>query len=55
MRFDRPSLPPFIDEWRLRGVRAKGGSVDVVVRCYERHVALNITRRDGVVPIVVTS
>jgi glycogen debranching enzyme len=55
IRFDRPLLPAFIDELRLRGLRAKGGIADVVLRRHERDVALNIARRDGTVPIVVTS
>jgi glycogen debranching enzyme len=52
--FDRPVLPRFMRELHLRGLEAKAGLADVVLRRYERDVALNITRREGSVPIVVT-
>lgn len=54
IRFDRPLLPRFIDELQLRALQVGGGSADIVLRRHESDVALNITRRDGVVPIVVT-
>ncbi len=54
IRFARPALPRFIDELHLRGLRVKSGSADVVLRRYELDVALNITRRDGDVPIIVS-
>jgi glycogen debranching enzyme len=54
IRFDRPLLPRFIDELQLRGLQVKGGSADLVLRRQERDVALHVTRRDGVAPIVVT-
>ncbi len=54
IRFDRPVLPRFINELHLRGLQVAGGSADVVLRRHERDVALNITRREGVVPIIVT-
>ncbi|MGA8759824.1 MAG: amylo-alpha-1,6-glucosidase [Stellaceae bacterium] len=52
--FDRPSLPRFINELHLRGLQVRGGSADVVLRRHDRDVALNITRREGVVPIIVS-
>jgi glycogen debranching enzyme len=53
IRFDRPVLPEFLDELQLRGLQAKHGTADVLLRRYHSDVALNITRRQGSVPIVV--
>jgi glycogen debranching enzyme len=54
IRFDRPVLPQFLDELRLRGLQVRGGSADLVLRRHEGDVALNVSRRDGRVPIVVS-
>jgi glycogen debranching enzyme len=54
IHFDRPALPRFLDELHLRGLQMSGGSADIVLRRHDRDVALNITRRDGTVPIVVS-
>ena len=54
IQFDRPVLPRFLDELHLRGLQVRGGSADLVLRRHEGDVALNITRRDGRVPIVVS-
>ncbi len=53
IRFDRPMLPEFLDELHLRGLQARGGVADVVLRRYDSDFALTITRRQGNVPIVV--
>jgi glycogen debranching enzyme len=53
IRFHYPVLPRFINELHLRGLRVKGGFADLVLRRHERDVALNITHREGTVPIVV--
>jgi glycogen debranching enzyme len=53
IRFDRPVLPEFLDELHLRGLQTKHGTADVLLRRYRGDVALNITRRQGDVPIVV--
>jgi glycogen debranching enzyme len=53
IRFDQPVLPEFLDELQLRGLHAKDGVADVLLRRYGGDVALNITRRQGNVPIVV--
>jgi glycogen debranching enzyme len=53
IRFDRPVLPEFLDELHLRGLQTKQGTADVLLRRYRGDVALNITRRQGNVPIVV--
>ena len=54
IHFDRPALPEFIDELHLRGLRAKHGTADVLLRRYDSDVVLNITRRQGSVPIVLS-
>ena len=46
-------LPEFLDELHLRGLQTNHGVADVMLRRYRSDVALNITRRDGNVPIVV--
>jgi glycogen debranching enzyme len=53
IRFDRPMLPEFLDELHLRGLQARSGVADVVLRRYDSDFALTITRRRGNVPIVV--
>jgi glycogen debranching enzyme len=53
IRFDRPALPDFLDELHLRGLQAKHGVADVLLRRYGSEVSVNITRRQGNVPIVV--
>jgi len=47
-------LPEFLDELHLRGLQTKGGTADVLLRRYNGDVALNITRRQGNVPIVLS-
>jgi len=53
IHFDRPVLPEFLDELHLRGLQTKGGTADVLLRRYNGDVALNITRRQGNVPIIL--
>ncbi len=53
IRFDRPVLPEFLDELHLRGLQAKHGVADVLLRRYGSDVSINIARREGNVPIVV--
>jgi glycogen debranching enzyme len=53
IHFDRPVLPEFLDELHLRGLQTKHGTADVLLRRYNGDVALNITRRQGNVPIIV--
>jgi glycogen debranching enzyme len=53
IRFDRPLLPEFLDQLHLRGLQAGDGATDVLIRRNQGAVALNITRRQGRVPIVV--
>jgi glycogen debranching enzyme len=53
VRFDHPVLPDFLDQLHLRGVSTKDGVADVLLRRYGADVAVNITRRQGNVPIMV--
>ena len=54
IRFDRPRLPDFLERLHLRGLRAKQGEVDLVLRRYgDGEASIDITRRQGTVPIVV--
>jgi len=54
IRFDRPALPDFLDELHLRGLQAKHGVADILLRRYDStDVSVNITRRQGKVPIII--
>ena len=53
IRFDRPGLPDFLDQLHLRGVSTKDGVADVLLRRYGADVTVNITRRQGNVPIMI--
>jgi glycogen debranching enzyme len=53
VRFDRPMLPDFLDQLHLRGLQAKHGVADVLLRRYGSEVSVDITRRQGKVPIVI--
>jgi glycogen debranching enzyme len=54
IRFDSPVLPDFLDELHLRRLQAKNGAADVMLRRYGDEVSVNISRRQGKVPIVIT-
>jgi glycogen debranching enzyme len=53
VRFDRPVLPDFLGELHLRGVQARHGEADILLRRYGSEVSVDITRRQGKVPIVI--
>ena len=53
IRLDRPVLPDFLDELRLRGLRTGHGVADITLRRYGDDVSVAIARRQGKVPIVV--
>jgi len=53
VRFDQPVLPDFLDQLHLRGLQAKHGVADVLLRRYGSEVSVDITRRQGKVPIVI--
>ncbi|HJU18690.1 MAG TPA: amylo-alpha-1,6-glucosidase [Stellaceae bacterium] len=54
IRFERPMLPDFLDELHLRGLRLRHGVADVLLRRYGDEVAVNVTRRQGDVRVVVS-
>jgi len=51
--FYRPMLPAFIDQLKLRNLRLRSGSADVLLNRYGDGVAATVTRRDGDVVVVV--
>ena len=53
IRFDRPVVPDFLDELHLRGLQARYGVADILLRRYGSDVSVDITRRQGKVPIVI--
>jgi glycogen debranching enzyme len=53
IRFDQPALPEFLDELHLRGLKARLGGADILLRRSGSDVSVNITKRQGNVPIVV--
>ncbi len=54
IRLNRPRLPDFLDELRLRDLRVAGQSVDIAIRRHGNDVAVNVLRRDGNVRVVVS-
>jgi glycogen debranching enzyme len=54
IRFERPMLPGFLDELHLRGLQLKHGVADILLRRYGGEVAVNVTRRQGGVRVVVS-
>jgi glycogen debranching enzyme len=55
IRFERPQLPSFVDEVRLRRLSLGDARVDVLLRRYENGVAVNVIERRGDVRVVVVS
>jgi glycogen debranching enzyme len=53
IRFERPVLPDFLDQLHLRGLQARHGVADILLRRYGSDVSVDITRRQGKVPIVI--
>ncbi|MBV8936369.1 MAG: amylo-alpha-1,6-glucosidase [Alphaproteobacteria bacterium] len=53
IRYDRPVLPDFLDQLHLRRLQARHGIADVLLRRYGAEVSVDITRRQGAVPIVI--
>ncbi len=49
---DRPSLPPFLREIELKGLRAGSATVDLRLHSHEGDVAVHVTRREGEVDVV---
>jgi len=49
--FQRPVLPPFLDEVRLYHVQVGSGEVDLVLHRYEETVGVDVARRSGAVDV----
>jgi glycogen debranching enzyme len=53
IRFDRPRLPDFLERLHVRGLRLGDADVDVLFHRLDGEVAATVTRRRGVVRVVV--
>ncbi|MGC2198960.1 MAG: amylo-alpha-1,6-glucosidase, partial [Stellaceae bacterium] len=53
IRLDRPALPDFLDALHLRRLQAKHGVADLLVTRHGEDVSINVTRREGRVPLAV--
>jgi glycogen debranching enzyme len=51
--FRYPALPKFIEELRIRDLRIGEAHVDLLLKRYDRDVALNVLHREGTVEIAV--
>ncbi len=49
---NRPSLPPFLREVELKGLRAGDAKVDLRLHAHDGDVAVHVTNRDGDVEVV---
>lgn len=54
IHFDRPQLPPELDQLEVRRLRCGTSSADFVLTRHERDVGLQITRREGDARILVS-
>jgi glycogen debranching enzyme len=52
LRFDNPTLPPFLTEVTLKNLRVGDASVDVRLHRYADDVGVNVLRRSGPVEVV---
>ena len=52
IKFYRPMLPDFLDHVRLRNLRLRTGSVDLLLQRQDKNVGVTVTRRDGDVVVV---
>ncbi len=55
VHFERPRLPPFLDEVTLYNLAVGGGRVTVHLQRVGTEVALNVTERVGPIKVVLTS
>jgi glycogen debranching enzyme len=53
IRFDRPVLPPWLDQLLVRGLPFAGGSLDLAVQRMGESVVARVLRRDGDFRVVV--
>jgi glycogen debranching enzyme len=47
VRFDRPLLPRFIDEARIRNLRLAGGSIDLLLERRGDEIAIDVLKQSG--------
>lgn len=52
LRFDHPTLPPFLTEVTLKNLRVGDASVDVRLHRYADDVGVHVLRRSGPVEVV---
>ena len=55
VHFERPRLPPFLDEMTLYNLSVGGGQVTVHLQRVGTEVALNVIERVGPIKVVLTS
>lgn len=51
--FDNPSLPEFLREVRIRNLRVRDGSVDLLLQRHPQDVSISVLRKEGRVALVV--
>jgi hypothetical protein len=52
--FDRPVLPPFLEQVEIRNLSVGTARLDLVLDRHENEVALRVARRVGEVEVVLT-
>ena len=55
IRFDRPVLPPFLEEVELHGLKVGNCEADVLLRRHAIDVGVTVLRRSGPVNVVTVS
>jgi glycogen debranching enzyme len=53
LRFTKPSLPDFVNEIHIEGLRVGRGSVDLLIVCWGNDAAVSLVRKTGDVRLVV--
>jgi glycogen debranching enzyme len=55
VRLEYPSLPPYLENVRLEGLRCGSASVDLVLHRYPDNVGVNVVRREGDIEVVTVA
>jgi hypothetical protein len=55
IRFDRPLLPPFVDDIAIRNLRVGSCSIDLLLQRHGRDVVVDIVKRAGDIRVVTIS
>jgi glycogen debranching enzyme len=55
VRFERPSLPPFIDQLHIRRLRLGDSQIDLVLNRHAKDVSVNVLDRTGDARVVIVS